>query len=350
MESSTWYNRLREAERKVMNILFISHEGDSLGLAMRCQEEGHPTTIYLPEEDAKCIGDGLIEKPLFNKPIRKLNESCLATNTNELLKEVKPDLVVFDSIGYGKVAEFIREKGIVVFGSSVWSDLLVKDEDYSNQIRRRIKLELSDEYVVLWNGSSICASFSIKNEKRLMTGGLGREVESSGLIITSHLKSETNNEIEKILKRVKFRGVLSISQSFSSSLIYLFPILETYKGSVADFLFSIASGKKFEGEVTQDYALSLLISIPPYPYHIPCRNVNVGGINECNLKHLYLVDVAKPVGVYETTGSSGKVGWVAARGRSIKEARRRVYKTISNLSIDDVQYRMDIGEISKFNY
>lgn len=327
-----------------MNILFISHEGDSLGLAMRCKEEGHPTYLYIEREEAQCVGDGMVDKPIFSSRVRKMNEACLATNTSELLREIKPDLIIFDEVGYGKVAEYIKEKGIPVLGSSVWSDLLVRDEDYANQIRKRMDVDMEDEYIVLWNGVSICASFTIKNYKRMMSGDLGREVESVGLVITSHTSIENDDKIERILKRVKLRGVLSISSTFSPSLLYLHPILETYKGSIVDFLFSLASGKMFDGEVTSDYALSLLLSTPPYPYPLPCLNTTIEGVNESNLKHLSLIDVCKPLTIYETAGASGKVGWVSARGRSIKEARRRVYKTVSNLSINNLQYRIDVGD------
>ena len=46
--------------------------------------------------------------------------------------------------------------------------------------------------------------------------------------------------------------------------------------------------------------------------------------------------------IYKSAGNELMV--VSARGRDVNEAKKRAYKTISNLSIEDVQYRTDIGE------
>ena len=341
--------RNRKEEDK-MNILFISHEGDSLGLAMRCRSEGHPTHLYISKEEAGCVGDGLIDKPLTRRRLKKLSGDCIATNIDELLKEVKPDLVVFDSVGFGKVADYLRERGIAVFGSSFWSDTLITSTDYGKQMMKRLNVDVvsGEEYVVLWNGTTIVSSFLIRNETRLMTGSLGLNVDSVGNVMIEHSPKkydELSERVEKLLKKVKFRGILSIGKKFDVSVRYLPLILETYKGSIADFLFSIASCKNYEGEVTSDYAVSILLSIPPYPYQPPSKSVSIEGVNECNLKHLHLIDVAKPSadGEYETAEASGRVGWVTARGRSVKEAKKRAYITISNLRIQDVQYRLDVG-------
>ena len=35
---------------------------------------------------------------------------------------------------------------------------------------------------------------------------------------------------------------------------------------------------------------------------------------------------------------------VLARGRSVKEAKSRAYRTINNLHINDGQYRLDVGQ------
>jgi phosphoribosylamine-glycine ligase len=45
--------------------------------------------------------------------------------------------------------------------------------------------------------------------------------------------------------------------------------------------------------------------------------------------------------VYESAGLSGQLMLVSARGRDVGECKKRVSKTISNLEIEDIQYRTD---------
>jgi len=53
------------------------------------------------------------------------------------------------------------------------------------------------------------------------------------------------------------------------------------------------------------------------------------------------MDVCKNGAGYESAGLSGRLMMVSARGRNVGECKKRVMKTISNLEIGDVQYRVD---------
>ena len=82
----------------------------------------------------------------------------------------------------------------------------------------------------------------------------------------------------------------------------------------------------------------------------------VGGLNEQNLKHIWLLDVNKLNGVFRCAGQSGALGFVTASGTSVMQAKRRIKRTIKGLEIPHLQYREDIGEgfpklmSSHFNY
>jgi phosphoribosylamine-glycine ligase len=106
---------------------------------------------------------------------------------------------------------------------------------------------------------------------------------------------------------------------------------------------AVASGRKSEGEFTTDRALSLLLSIPPYPNPLlsDYSKTIIKGISPSNLRHLSLIDVMKDGDGYENAGVSGRLMMVSARGRDVGECKKRVMKTISNLDIEDVQYRTD---------
>jgi len=348
-----------------MTVLFISNEGESLGLAMRVKNEGYSTYFYTERDNAEWVGEGLVDKTIVGRRLTRVSGECIASNVNRLISEVKPDLVIVDGKSMGKVADYIKEQNIPVFGSSYWTDSLSTSPPYVTQLSHRIGIDMwegekgvSVECGVWWNGLSSLSPFLVYNEDRFMDNSLGMSIPSAGNVVrsispTSKLYKESIEKMERLLKKSKFRGVLSIGcvvtkgkvycTHFTSSLIYFPSLLEIYKGSVTDLLSSTANGRKSDGQFTADCALSFLLSTPPYPISAPAEYAPIKGISPSNLKHVYLLDVQKREEKYEAAEASGKIMWVSARGRDVGEAKKRVQKTISNLSIPDIQYRMDIG-------
>ena len=345
-----------------MTILFISQLGDSLGLAMRCQSEGYSTFLFT--ENPTLSGNGIISRPSFNRHVVNRAGDCIASNTNQLLSETHPDLIIIDGYGLGKVADYIREQNLPVFGSSHWTDTLSTDSDYARDIMNRVEIEkwvdesgVKVECGLFWNGLQSLFPFIVWNEDRFLTDSLGSRIDSASNIVSSLLPLSpliTNGigRMERLLKKSKFRGIISLSSivtrgelygiSFTTSTLYLSSLLELYKGSVTDLLLSIATGRKPTGELTTDYALSLLLSIPPFPSSATShQETAVKGVSPSNLKHIYLMDVCKNGAGYESAGLSGRLMMVSARGRNVGECKKRVMKTISNLEIGDVQYRVD---------
>ena len=352
-----------------MNILFLSHDGDLLGIAMRCKSEGFSVLLHvLSDERGGCIGRGIVDRVDFDERLVKRNGECIATNVNRLLSFTLPNLIVLDSNSLGKLGDYLREKGLPVFGGSFWSDCLSTNPSYAFQLISRLccsppslspSLALPLSLSLLWNGSSILSSFLTLNETRFLTGGLGEEVESTGQVLLSKKYlppfSSLSETLSKMLRKVKFRGMLTLNLavtetsflilSFTSHPLYFPSLLEVYKGSVTDLLMSVAGGKRCEGEVTMDVAVSILVSIPPYPHQSksPAES-RVGGVDGHNSSHLYLLDAFSPLGEVERADGDGRVVWATARGRDVREARKRAYKTVRNLVIEKAQYRLDIGE------
>jgi len=347
-----------------MTLLFISRIGDSLGLAMRCLSEGYSILFYTEDESASFLGNGIVEKVAFSKHLLNQREECVASNIHQLLTETKPDLVVVDGEGMGKVADYIKEQGVSVFGSSHWTDSLCSNESYAREVMKRVGIErwkgeegVKLECGVWWNGLSSISSFVVWNEDRFMTSSLGPLIDSASNIISCpHLHTELVEngvgKMERLLKKSKFRGILSLSSivtksklyaiSFTTSTLYLSSLLELYKGSVVELLLAVSNARKSDGEFTTDYALSLLLSVPPFPSPSNgCVKTLVKGVSPSNLRHLYMMDMQKNGDVYESGGRDGKLMFVSARGRDVGEAKKRVMKTISNLDIDNVQYRVD---------
>jgi len=347
-----------------MTLLFISRREEGLGLAMRCLSEGYSVIFYTEDEEAAFVGNSLVDKPSFCKHLLNQRGECVASNVNQLLSEVKPDLVIFSGQGLGKVADYIREQKISVFSGSHWTDILSTNKEYSRDVMKRVGIErwkgeegIRIECGFWWDGLKPSLPFIVWNENRFMTNSLGPIVGSaSNIVHCFHLHSslilESVGKMEPLLKKSKFRGILSTSVIVTKNKIYgisftvdspfLSSLTELYKGSLTNLLLSISNGYKIEGEMTTDYSLSLLLSIPPFP-NLPStyKKVSIKGINSSNLRHLHLFDCMRNGEGFENAGISGKLMMVSARGRDAGECKKRVMKTVSNLEIEDVQYRTD---------
>lgn len=346
-----------------MNILFISLKGQGLGLAKRCSSEGYQTDLHIEDDASILAGSGIVDSPMFSGHLINRSGECIASNAKQLLSETKPDLIVFDGERVGKVADYFREQNLPVFGNCYWSDCLSSRNGYVNNILRRVGVEkwkgeegMKVDVGVWWNGLCSLFPFVVFNEDRFMNDSLGPHIDSAGNVVKGvegKLVDESIYRLERLLKKTKFRGLISVSLvvtrtkiyaiSFTTSFLYLPSLLEIYKGSVTDLLMSVANGRKPEGEFTTDYALSLLLSIPPFPASVASLPKSpIKGVSPSNLKHLYLMNVCKDGGGYESAGIDSALMWVSARGRTIGEARKRVFSTVSNISVDSVQYRTDM--------
>jgi phosphoribosylamine-glycine ligase len=103
----------------------------------------------------------------------------------------------------------------------------------------------------------------------------------------------------------------------------------------------------------EEYAIAVRLSMPPYPFgDIPelkhyfkmYEGVQVLQVPKEAERHIHYYDVQSISGKMCMAGIDGALGCVTARGATIRECQRRVYRTIKNIVISkDVQYRSDIG-------
>jgi hypothetical protein len=119
-----------------MNILFISQSGSFLGLSSRVRSEGYTSYLYLPSPSS--LGDGIISKPSFSKPLTRPTGEVISSNIETLLKETNPSLVVFDGRGFGTVADYLSKKSIPVLGSCRWADEASTNLLYSSQLLKSV--------------------------------------------------------------------------------------------------------------------------------------------------------------------------------------------------------------------
>jgi hypothetical protein len=143
-------------------------------------------------------------------------------------------------------------------------------------------------------------------------------------------------------------GVVNIYPHFRTDSIYA--TLEATQEEVGRMLVEISNGSKKNIRCCRnEYAIAVRISVPPYPYpqwigqHILMGSHDkIKGYCKSNAKHIWLREVEKDVSG-ERLITGGIVGAITARGDNINECRRRAYRTISNLDIQWLQFRQDIG-------
>ena len=415
----------------LMRILFISNEGDSLSIAQRVDREDHKALLYINNPEARKVGDGLVEKIGFTLPIVNGTGKVNKNNVSKLLDIAAPNLVVFDMVKLGEVADTILSMGYPVFGGSKWSDLAELHRDYGIKLMKAAgidtppsqhfksgdtnkaiafinssdkryvykpsgNIETSHTYVskgrddliamlqlwkndkadfelqeyiegvevsaeLWWNGFTSSNHNWTMEEKALMNEGIGATTGCMGNIVCrcrekDRLISEGVGKMERLLKKTNYRGVLDLNAIVTKDKLYglefttrfgydaIQAFLTLFKGSISKLLFDIATGKNTENNFYLDTAIAVRLSIPPYPSEGAVESIPILGVNKFNDKYLWFSDIVKDGTSYKCSGFDGMLGCATAKGSTIRECKRRVYRTIEQLVIPQVQYRTDIGD------
>lgn len=102
-----------------------SESGDSLGLLLRFQDEGVDVGLHVTSEKAQTLGRGLIE------PVDDFLEAARDA-----------DLVFFDHVGAGSLADTLRAEGVPVFGASKFQEMLELDRAWGLRTLEKAGLTL----------------------------------------------------------------------------------------------------------------------------------------------------------------------------------------------------------------
>jgi len=171
--------------------------------------------------------------------------------------------------------------------------------------------------------------------------------------------TDTLWRLKSCLRGANFRGFIIADCAFTEEGLIefvdvyphfrtdsIYAILESMQEDVGRTMVDIFNGgKKSVRHCRYEYAIAVRISVPPYPYPRPpfeSFRKDIKGYCEGNARHIWLREVDRDKkGKWKIAG--GIIGAVTARGDTIKECRRRAYRTISNLDIEWLQYRQDIG-------
>lgn len=216
-----------------------------------------------------------------------------------------------------------------------------------------------------FNGRNFIEPFNHTfEEKRLLkdagpnTGCMGNVVINAGS--GNRLVEATVARMEPSLKKIGYRGPIDINcmvtadaaygLEFTSRLGYdaIEALMEGLREPVTDLLFETAVGIKSSMELGTDAMIAVRLSKAPWPSGEPNSDEHgmpIVGINEDNIKHIFLTDVfLDSEGSYRYAVGDGVIMKVTAHAKTVKEARLRVYRTIDGIEYPDKQFRSDIGE------
>jgi hypothetical protein len=346
-----------------MRFLFISRRGASLSLAKRIAEEGNIVNFFVYNSLYKVLGNGIVTKT-------KIDEF---KNSN---------VVIFDEVGLGNYASEIDKKNKITLGTSKFSDLFNEDLEYKKSVLERCNLKLSDNkdgenetielYTTAWfNGFSyIKPVHSYFKKTKFMERDLSIDTDCSGCLLFYHKSNKITktflNPLLKELKKTGYIGAVNIKSSITKDKLSLkdiclsftydntYAALEGLRQPLGEFLFRFGSGVIKKIKASEDFLVSVRVSIPPYPFETSEKYkilTVIEGINSENLKHIWLRDVQNENGVYKSANCDGYLLSVSARGLTPYQAFKRTYRTINNLRINNIQYRSDLcdGLEDKYN-
>jgi len=122
-------NDLEKNNEKILNnhsfspkkFLFVSFESLSGDLAWQVKKEGHEVKAYIKSETDKDVYDGFLDK----------------VDDWEKHKDWA-DVIVFDDVGFGGVADSLRASGKLVVGGSKYTDKLEEDREFGQDEMKRL--------------------------------------------------------------------------------------------------------------------------------------------------------------------------------------------------------------------
>lgn len=335
------------------SVLIVSENGKGVPLALRLVQEGHIVKVCFLREEIKHLLEGFDNPKVVGSP--------------KMLEQY--DIIVFD-----EARDAIFSSGL---GSGSFSYKLEHDLEYQQKVLdQMLEIKQPDEIeggIRMWtegwfNGGFLSFFTHGFPYERMMEGERGMQTETMGNVMW-HVAQEDDGVIQSVLEpltplleKVNYIGpvsvlchigedalkVESVKCSFNFDMIQGW--CELFRCSLFDFLWNVQ--QKDTGKLTfnSDYALSVRLSMPPYPYQDSdmlkgLKGQEVVDVPEPARSHVFLQDVMMNGNGKEClAGVSGVIGCVTARGSEIHEARKRAYRTVRNcVSSPDVQFRKDIG-------
>jgi len=344
-----------------MRFLFVSRRGASLSLATRIVSEGHKVNFFVNNLLYKVLGKGIIDKA-------KIGEfhNC--------------DIIIFDEAGMGEYASKMA-KSKPVIGSSVFADLFNDNIHYKQKVLAKCGLKLGSEiksevkseeiYITGWfNGFNYVRPLhSYFKKTKFMENDMGIDTECMGCLLWYHkankIAKQTLYKLRNELKKTGYIGAVNVRCNVSDANLTItdvhlgftydstYTALEGIRQNYGEMFYRLAFDSIKRINASPDWLTATRVTIPPYPLPMN-EKLNkptlIEGINEHNLKHIWLRDIYSEDDKYYSAGCDGFLMTITARGLTARKAIKRTQRTIGNLKIDNLEYRRDIIDSMEEKY
>ena len=226
-----------------------------------------------------------------------------------------------------------------------------------------------------FNGDEFYLINGTLEEKKFMEGNKGPNTGCAGNLVWVYdqynpprIFQEGLARLKDFLKEYGYRGMIDLNTIVTEGEIYglewtprfgydasatLYSLFSN--DTFGDFLGAIASGQNPNYTLSNNFAASIRLSIPPYPSEIKGKHpdsIPIEGIEEDDIpKNCFLYDCCldRPDSLI-TAGINGFVCAPIQTGASPTEAWARTMGKVKKIQIPDVQYREDLEKTTMERY
>lgn len=221
-----------------------------------------------------------------------------------------------------------------------------------------------------FNGNDWVGPIEINMEhKNLCDGNLGPKTDEMGTVMW-YDDNENNKLFQKTLAKIKpylqkrnFRGDVDINCILSKNNVYPLEITarfgwpamqlqdEIHISPWGEFLKAVADGEKYNLKYKKGFGIVALVATPPFPYGFRSRRYYPEGIDlffrkkmsDKEMDHIHFEEISRWKEKYYISSKKGYILTVTGTGKTVKEARNKVYDLINNIIAPKMFYRTDIG-------
>lgn len=325
-----------------MKVLYLGTNSEGLGIPFKMEAENNTVRTFLSQKTP--AGNGIVDK--VDSWRKHISES---------------DLVVSTASHFDQYEQVFLDMGKPVIGCSKFGSLLTttKQDDFLNVCEIE-KASPTDQRVFLtgfYNGRAWVEPLMLAVfNTRILQAGLGPDCGIVGVVLKSipripDFMTRIGNNLKKagikdlVTVGVNEFGVFGLGCGLVPELIYC--ISEGSMDDLSNILFGVSKGITDGTGFGDDFVVGVKLTAPPFPYWIQ-KTVypdvaKVRGIDDENLRHIFPTGLYKENGNYCAEPVHGNILFVTARGKNLRQAKRRVYRTLDNLKVKGKQYRIDVG-------
>jgi len=300
-----------------MKFQFISEASNALGLALRLEEDGH-TVFFLNNSQA---GQGFFEKK----------------------KKEPADINILDGVN-------VLTPDHPKIGGSKATNTLLTSREYMQAVLATVNIPVLNEPVftsegIYPGGNNAVPVKSDRLEVVVEAYFNGDRFLKPPYIILdcllkkidpdSPLYQESLLKLEEPLRGMDYKGPVALRVLLDEMAFvvigferrFRYSVFETLKKKLSDFFSELALTKLKSLNFSSDWIIELPVVT------LLRKDIPVEGITTENKRHIWLRDVYRQDNGIFSAGQDGLVLFITSYGRTPNEARRRSYRTFSNLTI-----------------